>query len=101
MPYGTAPRPRPYPNRIPASRRGPAALVLDTRLTTRYVPTRASRVMSQTRERPSLPEELSLRAGVDALQGVRVSAVSVQRVSLEHAYLEIIQGGTGTDSAER
>ena len=48
-----------------------------------------------------LPEELSLRAVVDALQGVHVSAVSVQRVSLEHAYLEIIQGGTGTDSAER
>jgi ABC-2 type transport system ATP-binding protein len=38
-----------------------------------------------------LPQQVSLRAVVDALQDVDVSAVSLQRVSLEHAYLEVVQ----------
>lgn len=48
-----------------------------------------------------LAEEMSLRTVVDALPDVRVSAASVQRVSLEHAYLEVIQGGREVDSAAR
>jgi hypothetical protein len=38
-----------------------------------------------------LPQQVSLRAVVDALQDIDVSSVSVQRVSLEHAYLEVVQ----------
>lgn len=38
-----------------------------------------------------LPQQVSLRAAVDALQDIDVSSVSVQRVSLEHAYLEVVQ----------
>jgi ABC-2 type transport system ATP-binding protein len=40
-----------------------------------------------------LPEEASLRSVVDALVGIEVSAVSLQRVSLEHAFLEVIHQG--------
>lgn len=36
-----------------------------------------------------LPQQVSLRSVVDALADVEVSAVSLQRVSLEHAYLEV------------
>jgi ABC-2 type transport system ATP-binding protein len=39
-----------------------------------------------------LPQQLSLRRVVDALSDVDVSAVSLQRVTLEHAYLEVTQG---------
>jgi len=45
-----------------------------------------------------LPQQASLRAVVDALRDVDVSAVSVQRVSLEHAYLEVVQSATGATS---
>jgi hypothetical protein len=38
-----------------------------------------------------LPQQVSLRTVVDALQDIDVSSVSVQRVSLEHAYLEVVQ----------
>jgi ABC-2 type transport system ATP-binding protein len=38
-----------------------------------------------------LPQQMALRAVVEALKDVDVSAVSVQRVSLEHAYLEVVQ----------
>jgi ABC-2 type transport system ATP-binding protein len=38
-----------------------------------------------------LPQQVSLREVVEALRDIDVSAVSVQRVSLEHAYLEIVQ----------
>ena len=41
-----------------------------------------------------LPQQLSLRSVVDALSDVDVSSVSLQRVSLEHAYLEVTQGGS-------
>jgi hypothetical protein len=34
---------------------------------------------------------VSLRAAVDALQDINVSSVSVQRVSMEHANLEVVQ----------
>jgi ABC-2 type transport system ATP-binding protein len=37
-----------------------------------------------------LPQQLSLRDVVSALEGVDVSAVSVQPVALEHAYLEVL-----------
>jgi ABC-2 type transport system ATP-binding protein len=39
-----------------------------------------------------LPHVLSLRAVVEALPGIDVSAVGLQRVTLEHAYLEVMQG---------
>ena len=38
-----------------------------------------------------LPQQVSLREVVEALRDIDVSAVSVQRVSLEHAYLEVVQ----------
>jgi hypothetical protein len=38
-----------------------------------------------------LPQRVSLRAAVDALQDINVSSVSVQRVSMEHANLEVVQ----------
>ena len=38
-----------------------------------------------------LPKEESLRSVVDAFDGIDVSAVSLQRVSLEHAFLEVIR----------
>jgi ABC-2 type transport system ATP-binding protein len=41
-----------------------------------------------------LPQQASLREVVDALRDLDVSAVSVQRVSLEHAYLEVLQSET-------
>lgn len=41
-----------------------------------------------------LPQQVSLRAVVDALNDIDVSSVRVQRVSLEHAYLEVLQYGT-------
>jgi ABC-type uncharacterized transport system ATPase subunit len=37
-----------------------------------------------------LPQDLSLRDIVDALDGTQVSAVSVQPVTLEDAYLELV-----------
>jgi len=37
-----------------------------------------------------LPEHLSLREIIDALDGTKVSAVSVQAVTLEDAYLELV-----------
>jgi hypothetical protein len=37
-----------------------------------------------------LPHHLSLREIVDALDGTQVSAVSVQPVTLEDAYLELM-----------
>jgi len=37
---------------------------------------------------------VSLREVVEALRDIDVSAVSVQRVSLEHAYLEVVQSET-------
>jgi ABC-2 type transport system ATP-binding protein len=40
-----------------------------------------------------LPKEESLRSVVDAFDGIDVSAVSLQRVSLEHAFLEVIRHG--------
>jgi ABC-2 type transport system ATP-binding protein len=40
-----------------------------------------------------LPQRLSLREVVDALDGPEVSAVSVQAVSLEDAYLELVGDG--------
>ena len=39
-----------------------------------------------------LPRQVSLKSVVEALADVEVSAVSLQRVTLEHAYLEITQG---------
>ena len=39
-----------------------------------------------------LPQQTSLREIVGAFDGINVSAVSVQRVSLEHAYLEVLHG---------
>jgi hypothetical protein len=39
-----------------------------------------------------LPQQLSLRRVVDALSDVDVSAVTLQRVTLEHAYLEVTRG---------
>jgi hypothetical protein len=42
-----------------------------------------------------LPRHLSLREVVDALDGPEVSAVSVQAVTLEDAYLELV----GEDAA--
>jgi ABC-2 type transport system ATP-binding protein len=39
-----------------------------------------------------LPQQVSLRSVVDALADVEVTAVSLQRVGLEHAYLEVTQG---------
>ncbi len=49
-----------------------------------------------------LPEHLSLRAVVEALDGLDVSAVNVHPVTLEHAYLEVLMrsetpSGTETD----
>ena len=41
-----------------------------------------------------LPQQVSLREVVEALRDIDVSAVSVQRVSLEHAYLEVVQTET-------
>lgn len=38
-----------------------------------------------------LPQQLSLRNVVDALCDVEITSVSLQRVSLEHAYLEVNQ----------
>jgi len=38
-----------------------------------------------------LPHQLSLKDVVDALNGLGVSSVSLQSVSLEHAYLEVLQ----------
>jgi ABC-2 type transport system ATP-binding protein len=38
-----------------------------------------------------LPKETSLKTVVDSFIGIDVSAVSLQRVSLEHAFLEVIQ----------
>jgi ABC-2 type transport system ATP-binding protein len=38
-----------------------------------------------------LPQQASLKEVVDAFGGLDVSSVSLQRVSLEHAYLEIMQ----------
>jgi hypothetical protein len=37
-----------------------------------------------------LPRDLGLREIVDALDGTQVSAVSVQAVTLEDAYLELV-----------
>jgi hypothetical protein len=37
-----------------------------------------------------LPRDLSLLEIVDALKGIKVSAVSVQAVTLEDAYLELV-----------
>jgi ABC-2 type transport system ATP-binding protein len=42
-----------------------------------------------------LPRQVSLRSVVEALADVEVSAVSIQRVTLEHAYLEVTQGEQG------
>jgi len=43
-----------------------------------------------------LPQQISLREVVHAFDAIDVSAISLQRVSLEHAYLEVIHdGGTG------
>ena len=42
-----------------------------------------------------LPELLSLREVVDALDGPEVSAVSVQAVCLEDAYLELLGEDVG------
>ena len=39
-----------------------------------------------------LPQQLSLEEIVHALSGIGASSVSVQRVSLEHAYLEVLHG---------
>jgi ABC-2 type transport system ATP-binding protein len=39
-----------------------------------------------------LPQQVSLRSVVDSLADVEVTAVSLQRVGLEHAYLEVTQG---------
>jgi ABC-2 type transport system ATP-binding protein len=41
-----------------------------------------------------LPQQVSLREVVEALRDIDVTAVSVQRVSLEHAYLEVVQAET-------
>ena len=46
-----------------------------------------------------LPRHLSLREVVDALDAPEVSAVSVQAVSLEDAYLELLGAPQPTDSA--
>jgi ABC-2 type transport system ATP-binding protein len=40
-----------------------------------------------------LPRHLSLKEVVDAFSGIEVSAVGLQRVSLEHAYLEVLGQG--------
>ena len=37
-----------------------------------------------------LPQETSLKAVVDAFAGLELSAVTLQRVSLEHAFLEVV-----------
>ena len=39
-----------------------------------------------------LPQQVSLRSVVDSLADVEVTSVSLQRVGLEHAYLEVTQG---------
>jgi ABC-2 type transport system ATP-binding protein len=43
-----------------------------------------------------LPQQVSLREVVDAFNGIDLSSIGLQRVSLEHAYLEVIH----TQSAE-
>jgi ABC-2 type transport system ATP-binding protein len=50
-----------------------------------------------------LPHEVSLKTVVDAFTGIDVSTVSLQRVSLEHAFLEVVHQGshTGTNTRER
>jgi hypothetical protein len=42
-----------------------------------------------------LPHHLSLREIVDALDGSKVSAVSIDPVTLEDAYLELIGDSSG------
>ena len=37
-----------------------------------------------------LPQQVSLREVVDAFSGIDLSSIGLQRVSLEHAYLEVI-----------
>jgi ABC-type multidrug transport system ATPase subunit len=44
-----------------------------------------------------LPHHLSLREIVDALEGSKVSAVSVDPVTLEDAYLEIVGDSSGVN----
>lgn len=40
-----------------------------------------------------LPKDESLKSVVDALSGIDISAVNLQKVSLEHAFLEVLQQG--------
>lgn len=40
-----------------------------------------------------IPQEISLKSVVDAFAGIDLSGVSLQKVSLEHAFLEVLQHG--------
>jgi ABC-2 type transport system ATP-binding protein len=45
-----------------------------------------------------LQRRLDLRQIAEAFAGVEISAVSCERVALEHAYLEVLQGATSADA---
>jgi hypothetical protein len=46
-----------------------------------------------------LAQQVSLREVVNAFDGIDVSAVSVQPITLEHAYLEVLHGAPRIEAA--
>lgn len=46
-----------------------------------------------------LPQALSLEQVVHALSGIAVTSIGLQRVALEHAYLEVLRGGDADAAA--